>query len=306
MKKVLLTLICGFSLLLTSCDGKDPVSTRTIGAEAYNLVINGDGKVSVVSSQYRFLFDNIAHTAEMSFDFTVDGKNYKGNTNPTSFKQYIYNGGAGDLYKMNSLNAGKTSDGLAISNLNVDLTSLIYLPPVLQGVPNASVQSLYGLIAQYKLGGDVSVKTFLSDVTFIGKTTTNYQMGPTSGNYETETIYYRLAMNLKDLNKPTANLYIYNGKFSSSEKEPVKTCILLADLPLKFNSAGYDIDVENVVPQLYEAGQFTKNEKFIFNNIRLTSINEMKKCVIEFKVAGIYNGSFEGSSLVETEVENPK
>ena len=150
-------------------------------------------------------------------------------------------------------------------------------------------------VANYNIGNSYKVRTFQKDTFFKGTTTTSYSMGGEVNNFETEGITYRFII---DTEKNSAVFIIYNGKFSASAMEPVKTAIIVEGLKVDFSKTGITITGENLVPDIVEANGVTPNEGFIFNSIQFRTTNDnLTKGEIDYMVAGRYSGHFTGSYM---------
>ena len=158
-------------------------------------------------------------------------------------------------------------------------------------------QQPYITVAKYDMGGSYRVNTFQNNTFFKGKTTTTYvdQTGVTQ-NYTTNDIIYRFMID--DLKTGKASLLIYNAKFSSNEREPVKEAILAEGLDVEFQASGITITGENIIPLMLESGEYVPVPSFTFNSIKFTTTDDFYASGnLDYQVAGIYNGHFEGSYL---------
>ena len=148
-------------------------------------------------------------------------------------------------------------------------------------------------VARYNIGSSYEAYTFQPDALFRGTTNTSYPYMGEMGRYSTDAISYRVILDLKE-NK--AVMVIYNAKFSNTP-EPVKEAIIAEDLDVSFSSTGLTISGTNITPDVVEGEGVTPNDKFVFNNIEFKTTN-YKDAEIDFTVAGVYNGHFEGNYYV--------
>lgn len=269
------------NLVTSETPGTAPVVK--ISDYSYNLDINS-GKVTIATE--------IPVSSSSTVSFTLNQVSYKSGLVQVGSSYY-------EVFTMQSANPGITTAGQQISNFKGELTSLVYYPPTVSGLPGFSVPGGAGRglasLTQYTLGENLRVRTFLPDAVFCGATRTEYPgQNGTTLNYETEGIKYRVRM---DLTENKATVIIYDAKFTDVEKEPVKSNIVLEDLALQFTTAGYSISGSNIIPKIYEGGTATPNPAYVFDSFSLSCVGDLTKATCEYEVAGIYKGSFSGSYL---------
>lgn len=147
------------------------------------------------------------------------------------------------------------------------------------------------VVANYGVGTQYRVRTFQNDTFYSGETKTTYQDG--AQTYTTKTIGYRLHI---DKNLDTAVFIIYNAKFSSSEKEPVKQAIIAEGLKVTYAKDKIIAEGEDIIPLWVEGDTTTPLPPFIFNSIKFeTTDTSMTECQISYQVGGQYFGTFKGS-----------
>lgn len=151
-------------------------------------------------------------------------------------------------------------------------------------------------VATYNIGNSLKVNTFQKNTFFVGETQTSYTMAGETHTYSTKNITYRFMLNKEEKDTEyTADLLIYNAKFSDNEREPVKEAILAQGLNVEFGANGITISGENIIPQMLEAGEYVPVPSFMFNSIKFKTVNSnYTKGQIEYLVAGMYQGTFTG------------
>lgn len=312
MKKISMILMAFVAIVMTSCD-KDPVDTRSYPVPTYNLITYADTtqQAEVVKSVYRYQMDMIKHTISVVTEFTAPSQvsfGFSTDNLPFTSANYAFNGYP---YEVLSFSADKVSGEIgkygSVNNLKCILTNMVYTPQTADGGVQDYVNApeyMYTFM-QYKVGTDVTVRTFWNDVTFRGKTATDTYTGGIDDDILSRpgtpvtSIAYRLVIDFKDPKDPRATIIMYNAKFTNNEREPVKSQIQLKDLPVKFNNNGYRIDAQNVIPELYESGKMVPYPNYAFDTVRFVVGGDLTECLFDFVVAGKYRGQFAGSYLVK-------
>ncbi|MCH5222645.1 MAG: hypothetical protein J1E82_01265 [Muribaculaceae bacterium] len=168
----------------------------------------------------------------------------------------------------------------------------------------------YVVAASYEIDDTYLVRTFQEDTFYLGTTITTYPSsdgGTVTAEIKADDntnnpMVYRIHL---DLEKKTAALIIYNGKFSAVPAEPTKEVIIADGLNVEFTKDGVRVYGENIVPEVGEAGATTPNPRYVFNEIDFTTTNEiLTECRLTYKVAGIYTGDFTGKYVLESLPEN--
>ncbi len=309
MKKIILGIAALSLLTLNSCDGTTATSTMNYPVITYNLVVsnNTDADPIVNSPRYTFNYDLVAQTVNIGGELTLSTS---GTTTFTS-GNIGYTAGlyqlteeasedvlisSGEIISLKADEAGTTNTSLAVTDFNCMLTPFAYIPPAITGIQ--SVTCPYGYeyaVMSYNLGDQYSVRTFWTDVTFKGSTTTRYPYQGENKTYTNKDVLYRIIM---DTENKKATAVIYNVKLAEEMPDNISN-IMLKDLDLKFDNSGYTISGENVVPEQYEAGVATPNTKFIFNNFTLRSDGDLTSSSISYTVADVYVGNFNGSYILQ-------
>lgn len=285
---------------LSSCKSDSGMQTLSYSTVTYNLVtsVSDPDYVVVSGSWYKYAFDFNKNTVALSSEIALgENKNLTLTTDELPFKRGYYNleGGTYEVTTIDRQTAGVSGD--PISNLNCELTTLVYIPPTVSGIQDMTFpQSSYYTqftIMEYIAGANYYVRTFWPDVTFRGTTTSFYQdRNGLTVSADNKDIMYRVIMDFKN---GKATVILYNAKFSDVPLEPVKSNIVLKDLTLKFSTKGYEITGENIIPECYEGGIATPNNSYKFNKFTLTSSGDLVNCNVDFTVAGIYSATFNGA-----------
>lgn len=144
--------------------------------------------------------------------------------------------------------------------------------------------------------GEYEVSTFWPDMLFCGSTITSYGVGT---QFVTNEVVYRVHMNLGDAANYTADLYMYNAKFT--DKGMPSLNFVLKDLPIVFTSDGYKISATDINPVM--VGEGTPNTMFPFTSLILESSNCMREIKCRYTVmnkmsTSLYEGTFNGTGLL--------
>lgn len=305
MKKTLLFALGIMAIGATSCTKFENENSSTLTFPSYNLITNLDnGESYITNNLYSVWIDWTTYAGNVSTDnLIINNTNWVLNTEETQ----LY--GAGGMILLMPKGNFSGNSSLSLKNPQFIIAPVVnygnygiyvnttYVP----GYSYPSAGSTY-LISNYSIGDEYLVRTFLTDECFYGTTTTSYKSadGSTQNNLN-ENISYRIIL---QVDKKTATMIIYNAKFSASEREPVKTAIIVPDLDLSFGADGITITGKDIVPLVVEGSSTTPNENFAFNEITLKTVNDAMSSVnISFRVANIYNGNFTGSYFFEPKLQ---
>ena len=296
MKKALfLTLGLGAVLGLASCSDDQNKSTMTYNVQSYNLVTSVDGSKDpvVAASTYKFDFDMMNTTATVGTDITGLGSSVSFVTGSIPYTGGFYYGEDGMLRELIKMESFKQS---SIYNMEVQLFTPANVTPEVNGAPKISMPAMGRyLVMNYQSGDNTKVRTFWSDVTFCGTTTTTYQMKGADKQFSNKDMKYRVVM---DLQNKKATVVFYDAKFA--EEMPMSiSAIELANLDLTFTQNGYTIEGKNVTPSTYEGDTKVPNTSYVFDNFSLVTVGELTSTTINYEVAGKYNGRFEGSYIAK-------
>lgn len=268
------------TIISSNNDGNVYVSS---GYYTYNLKMTNDAMTGTVESPEELIADNL------SLSFTTLTQNYKS----TGYDAYFENsqGTAGSTtMQLNNANF------LALYLYDKENNKYGYFyntTPIGDYTYKLASFSPWITIATYEIGNSYKVNTFQTETFFQGKTTTSYQSANGQENFTTEGITYRFIVDIKE---KKASMIIYDAKFSGSPYEPTKAAILAKNLDIEFTPTYISISGENIIPDVYESNGYTPYEDFIFNHINFkTTSNDYTEGVIDYQVAGRYNGHFEGS-----------
>ena len=296
MKKALfLTLGLGAVLGLASCSDDQNKSTMTYNVQSYNLVTSVDGSKDpvVAASTYKFDFDMMNTTATVGTEITGLGSSVSFVTGSIPYTGGFYYGEDGmlrELIKMESFKQG------SIYNMEVQLFTPANVAPEVNGAPKISMPAMGRyLVMNYQSGDNTKVRTFWSDVTFCGTTTTTYQWEGAVKQFSNKDMKYRVVM---DLQNKKATVVFYDAKFAEEMKTSL-VAIELADLDLTFTQNGYTIEGKNITPSSYDNGTKVPYPGFVFDNFSLVTVGELTSTTINYEVAGKYNGRFEGSYIAK-------
>lgn len=312
MKKILFAGVVATTLMFASCiETKEPESTMKTSIPTVALVTssNGDAPV-VVPMRYEYTFDQIKGTVSIGGDMVLSStETLKVKTNPMKYNVYLteFDQSKHEVIAASSSDAG-TVDNEPITNFNCELISTVYFAPELDGAPAISYPTATfpnGIFAKYtwmnyRIGDSKYVRTFWPDMTFAGETTTSYtDKTGAAQKYTDKGARYRLVMDLK---KMTCKVVIYNAKFA--EAMPEIKGIVLSDLPIVFDNAGYTVSATNIVPSVIEAGQLVPNQRYTMTEFTFTSTGDLTGGSCQFKIAGGFESSFSGAYMVRPKMNN--
>ena len=300
-----LAVLSGLSITSCSKDGYSEV-TRTLGASAVSIITSmSDGTVTATPGTYAFYIkmtdsqntgsvtspELIANNTSLSF--TTDQQVYKS----TGYDAFFDNatgpvGSTGmELNNANFLalylyDATYNKYGYYYNDSQIGDYTFVLNP-----------YTPYIAVAKYDIGSAFRVNTFPINSFFEGNTVTTYPQSDTP--FQTDKITYRFILNKeKDSAVFTADLIIYDAKFSGVPAEPTKEAILVPGLNVDFTPTGVKIYGENIEPKVYESGDYTPYPAFVFNDIEFHTTNNLyTEGEINYTVAGMFKGHFSGSYL---------
>ena len=151
------------------------------------------------------------------------------------------------------------------------------------------------LVANYNIGNQYIVKTFQPDTFYTGTTGSLYD-GQVASNVD---IVYRLVLNAAS---STADLIMYNAKFSASPNEPVKEAIIVKGLTVTYSENGITATGKEIVPDMVEGKASTPMPGYIVNEIQFQTVSRsdlLIDCAISFTIADKYKATFTGTSLYD-------
>lgn len=232
----------GFSSCNLDTDDQD--SYRTITYACCNLVIPEAGQPFATSATYSLTVYPIsqtlvANTTDLSLGY--GSMNFK--TAPMELKTEFYTDG-----NVSSFSGGMSDAGIQVTNLKGYESSI-------RNTLTPEENTMFGyqfdktklpLVMSYTADYDYTVKTFMPDAVFAGRTTV-IAMGEGSEPFTTNDIKYRVLFK-KDLK--TVDIYFYNAKFISMMPA---ISFALVDLPVEYTKTGYMISDTNVEPKQYQA-----------------------------------------------------
>lgn len=324
MKKITLGLIAMAGLLFTSCDMETKDSTATVGYGAYNLMVPLDGgEATAVPCAYIFNFNLTQSKVKLEGTYNYNSGKYEFETDEVSYTQYPPYDGM--VYYMTGFKGNVNGQpSMALADTKLLLTSNFNWPyytdfkldnfypnkeglasggdplPGVWYLPNNWPQPV--VLASYQIGQDYRVKTFSSDCTYVGTTTTSYPVHGQDQSFETKTIYYRIVL---DIDKKKACAVLYRAKFSNVEAEPEKRVIYLADLDLTLGDGYYTVTGNDIIPQTIEGNKLEDNPSFKFKSFRMSTVgNYMESAQISYEVINSmgameipYSGRFTGTTV---------
>lgn len=299
---------------LTSCDSDEGENTYSVQYATTNLLTPTDGSASQASMGiYTFAFNFTNGTESVATtSLTFNNSTHSFATVGERYSDVALTHGMGYLVK--------DLEGTMDNNLNIsDCTFLVASWPIPDGIdyvpnkrwipkvkdgngvmnyhPGAMARPGYDIsplvVGEYKIGALYTVNTFTTDASYFGTTTTSF-------NGETATsdkIIYRVFI---DLSNNTADVVIYDGKFSTSDREPSKPVIYLPGLKVVYSGGNYTVSGTGIVPKIPEgegtSEVLTDYPTFTFDTFELKTVPDsyLSTVTIDYKVAGKYEGKFTG------------
>ena len=300
MKKTLLLLSTVWFVSLTSCLSNNNGSmTQNLTVPAINIVTSiGTGITSASLGSYTgslIMSDGTAQFATSNLLFNNSTISVTTDLSPyfsTGYNVYLKN-------VQGIVSGGSQSQFMDRGSF---LLTPFYYPQVTNSEDiykyNLPEYPYYGnvtsiLASRYYIGTELLVRTFQQDTFYQGKTTSWYD----DNTNENSEIVYRLVLS-EDFK--TADLIMYQAKFSAHPMEPIKQAIILKQLPVNYNSEGITISATEVIPYTVEGSSTTPSPSWTFDRIVFQTYGDMlQNCNISFTVAGQYNGSFDGTYIYD-------
>lgn len=302
MKKILLLgIVASAAFALTSCD-KETVnsSTRTYTIPAYNLfnAKDGSGTAFVGIGNYKFTLKYPDATIETAVNEMAlpDGGKITFATDPLKFNVRFVKIDDKPYEELQYRSTTPVAD-LKIENLTATVTQAAYAPGDVtvpgyeRFLPGATK---HFAVMQYTCNSVWDVRSFWPDMTFMGKTSTSYP--GMQSQFENDKIRYRIYMRRDVANKLTgkADVIIYNAQFVASMPE---ITVVVKDLDVKFDDAGYTVSGADVIPYMLEAGALVEAKKFKFNKFEFSATGDLTVAKASYTVADVFKGSFSGNSI---------
>lgn len=307
MKKLLLLGIASMAAAgLVSCEKEsENYSSATISVKAYNLftpVVAGKGDPFISNSVYSFVLTMPQDVVSINAGaMAAPGGNAVTFTTSQMPIDRSYPTVDNNMRETDAFNAANPSlSGADITNLKGVLTTAIYAPQSYDDptfLPDYTwilpASSYCFAFMQYQYGTDWNVRTFWPDMTYRGNTVTTYPQMPEPFN--SDSIEYRVVMKTENgLLTGKADVIMYNAQFAP--QAPPLEVVLVKDLDLAFSDAGYTISGKDLIPYyLGDGGELLENKRFMFNSLEATVQGDLTNISISYQVAGMYNGSFNGS-----------
>lgn len=307
MKKILLTglLVSSFLIMASCSDDKENSFTSSRSVPAYNLYTSVSGVEDAVVLPATYVMTT--KSPEMTVSLAASNMSLpgggKGNLT-TIDMPFNISGVEIDGYYCETLTFTSESpykSGLSISKLSGSVTQAAYNPGDVEVpgydriVPNPNMGRPQNFcVFDYLIGTEWRVRSFWPDMTFCGTTVTTFP-GMT-GPYSNDKIAYRVIMHRDDngaiLNK--ADIIFYNAQFAPQAPE---ITVVLRDLTLNFNNNGYKISGTDIVPDMVEAGALQPVNRYKFDSFNFVVQGNLTSASASYSVAGMFNGSFSGSSI---------
>ncbi len=308
MNRIMLAASAVVLMTFASCKNNDGVSTMTMPVTTYTMVTNtlDGGEPEVSGTVYRFNFDLMAGNVTVATDLSLSSGNktsfITGNM-PFNTGMYKFGEGYAEVIGMKSLKAGSTANQLDITDFECQLTPMANIPPSIDGLPKFVYPNDFRYaVMHYTIGENYRARTFWSDMTFKGSTTTRYTDGEGTHKVYTDTEgSYRVVMNMKD---KKATVILYNIKFAEDFTAPLSN-LVLEGMSLSFTANGIRVSGTNITPKVFDksTGTGTANSEYVFESFDCDILGDLVDSSIRYKVGGKYDGQFTGSYLEKVKQE---
>lgn len=300
INKLLLSIL-GLGMVMTSCnlDSDDEDNFQTWTMPCANLVIPDNGEVFAEDATYVLTFFYMSENltvATSNLDLGT-GKNYSFVTPYINYTTQVYNFN-GAPAAVNSFKGGQANENnLTVRNINGYTTTLwnyISTQENPNKYPDYKWVSYTPLVMSYTVNSEYTVKTFLPDAIYTGKTIIPSPDG-TDDNFVNDKIRYRVVFH-DDYKK--ADIIFYNANFGHGM--PVTIEFLLKNLDVAYNKNGYIISGNDLVPSLYqESVGWIENQGFPFKKFELINTSDDLTVATVFYTVSVmgksYNCSFNGA-----------
>lgn len=295
-----------FVLGLASCNlDNDPDEnfSQLSFSNVCNLVIPTDGDAFTTRGNYQLTYYTTQGTCSLMGSGFSTGVGAFSTTTMTCNIQNYTNGQ--QLFQVVRFSGGQRADSSmpVISNLEGYSSQLVNLPPaepLISPYPGPATYTL-PLVLQYTQNDDTTVKTFMPDAIYTGKTTI---ITPSTGKkFDNDEMSYRIYMS-NDLQK--ADVIMYNAKFDEGMPFALQA-VVLEGLKVSYNKNGYTVTIDNadgITPKMFMNGKLIEYEMYNFTNFTLDNTsNDLTRAGITYTVLNTmsqtqYLGTFSGSYIV--------
>lgn len=303
MKKIYLFLLAGIAL--TSCSKSDSSYTQSSSYTTTNLVTSIETGESFAQSAYYNFFFNVGEGISQASvsNLSINNSSYSFTTFDTNYTTYYVTGGSGFMTLIKSPEATVTagSHSYPLESSDITISTLNYWNISLPGA-SGPVYSTPAVLWQYNIGNLYNVKTFAADAVYQGNTETSYpNASGGTDTFKSETMTYRFRI---DLEENKADMIIYKARFA--ESMPIELAsIVVEGLDVEWKEGTYAITGTDLIPVIYEGTTPTPYPNYVFNSVYFEPTNStLTQGKLTYKVAGRFNGSFEGSYIFEPQLNN--
>lgn len=230
----------------------DPKSTTTMG---YSLTFDFDKKTASVGIANLSLSNEIKNLYFDLYDMPLKAD--------------------GGSLKVSAYNIIPKVGGVPASGYMIDQFVMTFTDRVYNGAYMPVVTISYTINGRYK------VEVMPMENIYFGNTkVTTIASGE---EYDTTDPYYRVSLKQdKTTAEVTADVYVYNAKFSSAM--PVQSEMVFKNAALEFNSAGFNVSASRIVPEIKN----TPYERFMITGLSAQCKNATGMD-ISYDVAGTWN-----------------
>lgn len=293
MKKVFFYGSLALMLGLTACKDSDTKNEYNFSVPTLNIITNlSDGTGVASNTLYDYELKDVSGTLTGSVScsgIVLDGTSYTLKTNTASYQTNAYT-----VVFKNVTGVMTGNQNIPVSNGNFTFTTVFNTPQLL-GLTTTLRLPDQVAVCQYNVGDEYTVKTFPQNPFYTGKTVTQYPSGDGMASNESKTIYYQLSL---DLENNSADINIYNSKFSGSPMEPVHPLITVKGLDIDFSDGQVTVTGNDIIPEIVEGNVATPYPNYIFNTVEFkTTSVDLTECEFNYTVAGRFQGTFQGSYL---------
>lgn len=290
-------------MILGACSSDVKDSQLTVTYPTVNLITPLDGGETLATAgKYTFQLNTTKLMGSVSTsDLKIDNRDYRIETDTVKYENYTTSMG-GTLIRMRNLKGYVDNNkDMPVNVTGFDLNNLTYHTLIHNiAVPGYNYPEEYTFVVGQYTAGDWYVATIQKDASYFGKTTTTYaditEPGKTK-TYENENMVYRVII---DITKKTADVILYNAKFAE-EMPKALTAIILKGLNVTWHKGSYEIEGENIVPEVVEGNSTTPNEGYMFNKFKFATMDvNLLQASITYEVRnGAFKGEFHGKCALE-------
>lgn len=298
-KKILVWSLPAIMLMVVGCKStNEPVSITTWNVKMCSVALPDDSSQEIEVKgevNYGMRLDFVKETLTVSAsDLEINGKKLNFTSEPIPMG-YYRSENLWTAYFKDGHSAGVSENAENISGFLTN--GIYYYRPENEQLPGSVADPQ--AIMSFSVPG-YTVKTFSSNAYFSGVTTTTYSFGGMNKSFDNPDAVYRVNF-AKDMK--SADVVIYNVKFAQEMVNPL-VAVYIKGLEVEFNTSGYTLKGEDIIPEMLENGVLVPYEEKKFDSIEINTVEgDMSKIRCSYTCASIFKGNFTGYSVVRVIAE---